>query len=96
MEAFVFIYLYNFFLLNVFVVYLNTYICIFYMFNVYGCLRISMCHLVIMTRNGDGDCHCNAIRGTMYLRIVGKIQSVSPIGFPVFVVEFSLRNSHQV
>ena len=55
-----------------------------------------MCHLVIMTLDGDGDCHCNAIRGTMYLRIVGKTQSVSPIGFPVFVVEFSLRNSHQV
>ena len=29
MEAFVFIYLYNFFLLNVFFVYMNTYICIF-------------------------------------------------------------------
>ena len=46
-----------------------------------------------MTLDGDGDCHCNAIRGTMYLRIVGKIQSVSPIGFPEFVFEFSLTEN---
>ena len=42
---------------------------------------------------GDGNCHCKATLETMYLRITWKIQSVSPIGFPVFVFVFEIPAS---
>ena len=55
-------------------------------------VHICICHLVIMTcgvdNSGDGNCHCKAIMGTMHLRISWKIQSVSPIGFPVLLCTF--------